>query len=105
MEKTEFIRLIEIIIAFDDQRREFGKAIEKISDGFCIVELGNDICHELIKQISKQFDDKDDWIQWWLYETNYGEDARYTEVEFKGIKRNITTSSDLYDLLVEFNEK
>ena len=60
------------------------------------------INHEgiVIELLSDMFDDKGEWISWWVYETNYG--AEHTEVYDKdgNVIADIKTAADLYDFLI-----
>ena len=53
---------------------------------------------ELIDTLTVMYDDIDEWIRWWVYDTEFGE--RHTEVTTAdGIKYVVGTNKDLYYIL------
>lgn len=52
----------------------------------------------LVETLTKMYDDTDDWIYWWVYETEFGQ--YHTDITTKeGIRYVIGTSKDLYYIL------
>ena len=53
---------------------------------------------ELVDTLVKMYDDEDDWISWWVFETECGQ--YHTDITTKeGIRYVIGTSKDLYHIL------
>lgn len=53
---------------------------------------------DLVDSLVKMFDDEDNWIPWWIYETDFGNDAPEVTTS-DGIKYIIGTSEQLYYIL------
>lgn len=53
---------------------------------------------DLVDSLVKMFDDEDNWIPWWIYETDFGSDAPEVTTS-DGIKYIIGTSEQLYYIL------
>lgn len=53
---------------------------------------------ELLDSLARMYDDTDDWINWWVFETGFG--IHSAEVTFdSGAKYVIGTSKELYYIL------
>lgn len=56
----------------------------------------------LVKVLSWIFEDDDEWIDWWCWETDFGRYSDYTTITYKdGTEKTVATAADLYDFLVE----
>lgn len=55
-----------------------------------------------IKALEEMFHDPDDWITWWMYETNYGYDEESNTVYHNGEVNCLLSPGDLYDFLYEY---
>lgn len=64
--KKEFINAIEAIQVYNQDKRNVSKILCKENWG--IVDFACKIEAELIKSLQKHLDDKDDLINWWLFE-------------------------------------
>ena len=53
---------------------------------------------DLVTTLQKMYEDEDNWIPWWLYETDFG--TQNTEITTSdGARYVIGTSEDLYKIL------
>ena len=103
--KNKFVSIMNALKSADelqDRINELMKtAKENIQDDF-MNAAGLMICHTdiVIDLLSYIFDDKAEWISWWVFETNYGEN--HTKV-YKNdeIIADIKTPEQLYDFLIE----
>ena len=64
--KKEFINAIEAIQVYNQDKRSVSKILCKENWG--IVDFAGNLENELIKSLRKHLDDKDDLINWWLFE-------------------------------------
>jgi len=99
LNKEEFIKIIENI-----QKQE--EIHDKITDALdCMYEgrgffMGSELYHEsLMKLLKIVMNDIDEYISWWLYE-DVEKKVWYKEGD-KKIEIDLTTSSKLYDYLIE----
>lgn len=112
--KEEFVRYLNRIQHDIKRRKDFNDAVDKICDGYPVVELGNEWLDVSLELLSKAMNDKPDkhgtLIEWWLYEAKEGEKYLYfsNPVENqsitchqgdKTVKISINTPEELYDYL------
>jgi len=98
MTKDQFIKVMSQIQNFQSQQETINQLIDKITDGFAIVDVGNYLIDELIKMISLNLEITDeDLLFWWLYE-----DVNKTiHVDDKSIK--VETLDELWDYIQNYN--
>lgn len=99
LDKKTFIDTIEQLEALNNKVEKFSDAVKGISD------QTNFICFDgyitiIIGLLIKATNDKDGWIEYWMYELDWGKKA--TPASIKIGKKNIPikTKEDLYKLLV-----
>lgn len=97
--KKIFIRIIKSIQEQDKIDDDLGKALETVCDSYCMYGTKNkkyDALHILLKEV---FNDKGDWISWWLYEAV----DKYVYIDsFRGKKKlSLKTVEQLYDFLIQ----
>lgn len=67
--KEQFIKAMSQIQNLHSQQDTLNKLINKLTDGFSVVDIGNYVVEELIKMISINLEIKDEGLlSWWLYE-------------------------------------
>lgn len=107
--KEHFVACIEVMKAADDMAAEINRIAEKYKrsdfiDGYV---FNDDACQtKLIETLELIFNDKDHWISWWVYETNYGQSTfcRPTVYNDNGtIHRYIHDAETLYDFITQEN--
>jgi hypothetical protein len=96
MNKEAFVKRITLIKEFNTQQLELSKMIDKISDGFCVITIGDSLVYEIIEMINEELSIIDETLlEWWLYE-------RSKKVIFlHGKEINVEKAEDLYDFIVE----
>ena len=112
--KEEFVKYLNKIQHDIKRRKDFNDAIDKICDGYPVIELGNEWLDTSLELLSKAMNDKPDkhgtLIEWWLYEAKEGDKYLYFSntaenqsiTGHKGgqtIKVSINTPEELYDYL------
>ena len=97
--KEQYCKIVNEIKNFHKEREEFDNAIEKFSDGYVILNIGNNLTtalEEILEELT--FDRKDEhgetWLSWWLYEDV--EKIIYTEQDDP---IDVRTPEKLYDYL------
>lgn len=60
-----------------------------------------EIENEIIKYLKVQFDDKRDWISYWMWELNFGENWKPGTVTENGNDIPLKTIDDLWNLLTK----
>jgi hypothetical protein len=101
MTKEQFVNRIGLIQNFNSKQEVLSDLIDKITDGYGIVEFGDDLANEIIDMISEDMGiaEGDDLIEWWLYEDV--DKIVYETKNDKEIKIEVETAEQLYDYIVE----
>jgi hypothetical protein len=69
MDKKTFTQYMQQIQNFHSQQETVSDIIEKISDGWCIITIGNQLVEIIINLINKTLHIQDtELLSWWLYE-------------------------------------
>ena len=105
MTKEQFVKRINLIQDFQKEQKVLGELIGKLTDGYSLVEFGNNLIFGIIDSLSEdmKINIEDDLIGWWLYEDvdkflYEGEDCE-TEID-------VRTAEQLYDYMVKYlNDK
>ena len=92
-----FKNIIKAIRKQSDKEFKFCDALDKIVDGRFIPQMSTDILEALFDCLKDVFDDKDDWISWWLYERDGDKSMTAYYKNDKEIK--LDTIEDLYKFL------
>jgi hypothetical protein len=97
--KQLFCKILKLIKEQDEIDDNFSKALETLCDSYCIYGTKNKKYEALFIILKDLFNDKGDWISWWLYEDV--EKNIYID-SLKGKKKIlIKTPEALYDLLIK----
>ena len=92
-----FKNTIKAIRKQSDKEHEFCDALDKIVDGRFVPKMSTDILIALLDCLKEIFNDKDDWISWWLYERDG--DKSMTAYYKNGKEIKLDTAEDLYKFL------
>jgi len=94
--KKMFSEIIDNIKQQDIIDNSFGKSLETVCDSYCLYGTKNKKYDSLMILLKDIFNDKDDWISWWLYENVK------KQVIFKDkSERSLKTVNQLYNFLFE----
>ena len=97
MTKEQFIKRMSLIQNFRSEQDTLSVLINKISDGYPIVTIGDYLVNELMDTISEDLHIEDDLLSWWLYEDV--EKVLYdNETEI-----SVRTLEELYDYIITIN--
>lgn len=108
MKKESFVRIINAIDAQYSKDKENAKLLEKVFPDSTIIPS---YCDELINSVvdalkSEMNDKKDSWIDYYIYELDFGrENDRLKAYDKYGKELPISTPEDLYDLLENNNRQ
>lgn len=75
---------------------KFSKAIEEMSDSYVVFDSDNLYLSSLIELLKTIFNDKEDWIGWWLWD-----EAEKIIWLPSGEEISLDTPEKLYDFLIE----
>ena len=106
MTKEQFIRLMEVI---KERYYTIEKIYDKLDDVFG--NVGDLFIDEtsmipIIDVISEIVEDNDKWIEWYVYDKNWGTDERLTATDSNGNEIPSETLEDLWNLIhITENEK
>ena len=92
-----FKKIIEAIRKQQEKELKFCKALDEMVDGNFVPEMSVDILMALLDCLQDIFNDKDNWISWWLYERDGNKDMTAYYKNGKEIK--LDTAEDLYKFL------
>jgi len=95
MTKEQFIKRIQLIQNFHSEQETLGVLIDKITDGYPIVTIGDYLITEMIDMIEENLGHKD-ILEWWLYEDVEKIIYNLDNTVFA----DVTKLEDLYDYLV-----
>ena len=99
MEKDQFIKRMQLIQNFHSEQETLNLLIDKLVDGFPVVDMGNYLVNEILEMINEIMEIKDeDLLSWWLYEDVekiiYDEDKEIS----------VRTLEELYDYIKKENK-
>ena len=110
--KQEFVKIINRLRDYNDLQ---DKIQELFKDNIDNQEMdfmnAGSICvgHEtiVVKLLENMFNDRGNWISWWLYEQDYGRSVNIDDVFDKEIGKfvDLTTPEKLYDYLIKEMEE
>jgi hypothetical protein len=99
MTYKEFEKVILAIQEQFNQDCKFGEALEPFFDDASLVTYKNKlitVCCDMLKNI---FNDKDDWISWWMWEKDFGTKSLDAK-EADGTPIKLDSIKDLYNFLI-----
>lgn len=94
MTKEQFIKRMNLIQNFHSEQQTLSVLIDKITDGYSIVTIGNYLVSEMINMIEEDLDYRD-ILGWWLYE-----DVEKVIYD-KDKEISVRTLEELYDYLIK----
>ena len=97
MTKELFVKSIKAIKDQKIKEEKLCKDLNVLIDGHFVCHFNEPILISLIEVLADSMGDKDEWIEWWLWDTNFGKD--HNEVKVKGRSYCIKTAGDLYKFL------
>ena len=97
--KRHFIQTMEYIVESIRKYEKFNKAIQEYTNdtNFSGFFMNDDFLLDLLKEL---YDDKSDWIGYWLYDLDCGKFAKKNSVKMKGKNIPIKTLDDLYNIII-----
>lgn len=109
--KKEFVDIIERLKETNDTVEKVNEILRNtrnsIENDFMNASAMS-ISHEsvVVKLLENMFNDKDEWISWWLYEQDYGRTISIDDAQDeKGNNIDITTPEKFYDFLIKNMEE
>lgn len=101
MTKEQFIKRISLIQNFHSEQDTLSKLIDKLTDGFNVVDFGSYLVDEIVNMINEDMNIEDeDLLFWWLYE-----DVEKIIYNSNGKEEiSVRTAEELYDYLNNYND-
>ena len=99
MTKEQFIRLMEVI---KERYYKIEEIYDKLDDVFGSVGdlfIDETSMTPIIDVISEIVEDNDKWIEWYVYDKNWGTDERLTATDNNGNEIPSETLEDLWNLI------
>ena len=100
--KNELERLIKEIKDFDAEIDKLNEHISAIAPG-AVCDFGGRFLDDHIKLLSKYLGDEGDWINWYVFDNNYGK--KQLEAGYDGKVLKIDRISRLWDLIEESKKR
>lgn len=95
MTKEQFIKKMSLIQNFHSEQETLSTLINKLTDGFSVVTMGNYLITEIIDNINKDLEIEDKGlIEWWLYE-----DVDKV-IYFKDSSLSVRSLEELYEFII-----
>ncbi len=94
MTKEQFIKRMNLIQNFQSEQQTLSVLIEKITDGYNIVTIGDYLVDEIINMIEEDLG-YNDILAWWLYEDV--DKVIYDNEE----EISVRTLEELYDYMIK----
>ena len=96
--KEQFIKSMSQIQNLHSQQDTLNKLIDKLTDGFSVVDIGNYVAEELIDMININLELEDtNLLDWWLYE----DVEKIIYIDDKPVK--VGTLDELWDYIQNYN--
>jgi signal recognition particle GTPase len=96
--KDQFTKAMSQIQNLHSQQDTLNKLIDKLTDGFSVVDIGNYVAEELIDMININLELEDtNLLDWWLYE----DVEKIIYIDDKPIK--VETLDELWDYIQNYN--
>lgn len=105
--KKTFVNTINKIIDYNNMSNEINDVFSKYRTEDCNSVFYGFYEDVVVNLLTEAMNDKDEWISWWLYECNYGQDTmKYATIGPDNVEIDLSTPEKLYDFLVkEYNEE
>ena len=95
MTKEQFIKRMGLIQNFHSEQQTLSALIDKLTDGYSVVTIGDYLVSEIIDMINHDMGIEDkDLIEWWLYE----EVDKVIYIDGKSV--SVRTLEEFYDYIV-----
>lgn len=114
MTKEKFVKRMSLIQNFRSQQETLTALINKLTDGRCIIEIGDYLVEVIIDMIndSLKIEDRrsnrdEGLLDWWLCPSNKNKKVIYLENSDSDekVERSVVTLEDLYDYIIEYYNK
>ena len=108
MKKESFVRIINAIDAQYSKDKENAKLLEKVfTDSTIIPSYCDELTNSIIAALKSEMNDKkDSWIDYYIYELDFGrENDRLKANDKYGKELPLSTPENLYDLLENNNRQ
>jgi len=105
MTKERFVKTINLIQNFQSEQNTLSVLIGKLTDGYGIVEFGDNLIFGIINMIDEDMKiaEDDDLLSWWLYE-DVDKIVYETNDDGKKNKIEVKTPEQLYNYIIkEYN--
>lgn len=99
-----FKEIIDAMHKQEEKEHKFADAMEDMLDGRFVPQLSVDLHTVLMKLLREAFDDRCDWLSYWVYDMDFGaNDKMVTSMSTDGKEESIEldTVEKMYDFLIE----
>jgi hypothetical protein len=99
MTKKQFIKRVGLIQNYHSEQDTLQVVIDKLTDGYCVVTMGEYIIQDMITMIEEDLG-YSDILGWWLYE-----DVNKVIWDKDGTEYSVRTLDELYDYMVRYGDR
>ena len=102
--KKQFVGHMDKLQELSKIEEEINRSVKKLAPDFNMICFG-EYTSLITKILHDVFEDQDDWIGYYIFERNFGKDAKLGDVtDKKGKPIPFKTHEDLYNMLIR-NQK
>jgi len=104
IKKQTFVSMIDAIQKQREMENRVSKSLEEVLDGNFVPTFSGILETQIIKILEEAMcdvkaDDGQGWIEWWIYEKDFGKRKKINANYTNGKKIKLDTSADLYNFL------
>jgi hypothetical protein len=105
MNKQDFKKIILKLIALNSYTHELTNTFKKFDKDFNFISF-SEYDSLVLKALELAMNDTEKWIEYWLYELDYGKKAKENSViDIDGTTIPLKTIDDLYNCIQEMNKR
>lgn len=101
MKYKHFKQLLESIKETNDREEAFNKALDPFNDSYNIFCFSSKLQSSVMKYLKDVFEDEGTWIDYWVYELDFGTRTDLGASYKDGTPIKLNTMKDLYKFLLK----
>lgn len=98
--REQFIEKMQVLLDWDKEKEKLQNVVELLCpSSYTMVEFGSTFTAEYIKLLSMMVGDEGDWIDWYIYENDFGKNGDKLACFCNDVEYQITDAGKLYDFM------
>ena len=103
MKEKVFVKIINGLEAEKNRQELLNKQLKIIISEDVQFFYLDKFVTEIVQALKDEFNDKDDWLSWWLYEKDFGKNKKLTATYKNKKPIKLDTPEQIYKFLVKNN--